>query len=78
MEILFYSFQPKTAPWYLVINLVRLAIFAPVYLLCNARATHERHLPVLFPHDWQYTLIHTIRMFLSDFIVSSSFLSMKK
>ncbi|KAL3270274.1 hypothetical protein HHI36_009327 [Cryptolaemus montrouzieri] len=38
-----------------VITLLRFFLFVPAVMMCNARP--RKNLPVLFPHDWQYTII---------------------
>ena len=35
--------------------MVRMLIFIPVFMLCNAQP--RNHLPVLIPHDYQYIVI---------------------
>ncbi|KAJ8920076.1 hypothetical protein NQ315_011730, partial [Exocentrus adspersus] len=52
--------------WLSVISVLRMVAFVPLFIFCNALP--RKHLPVLFPHDWQYILI------LGSFFVSSGYL----
>ncbi|XP_063916753.1 equilibrative nucleoside transporter 1-like isoform X2 [Zophobas morio] len=51
---LMYVPKVKNVVWS-VLSVVRMLIFIPVFMLCNAQP--RNHLPVLIPHDYQYIVI---------------------
>lgn len=49
-----------------LLSVIRMIVFVPLFIFCNAYP--RKHLPVLFPHDWQYIII------LASFMISSGYL----
>lgn len=50
-------------PYFYVIGGLRLVVMVPFIWMCNAQPRH--HLPVLFPHDYQYGIILVVFMITS-------------
>ncbi|VEN56649.1 unnamed protein product [Callosobruchus maculatus] len=48
---------PENSKWIVGAYIIRTIIFAPAYMFCNAYSNTARHLPILFPHDWEYIII---------------------
>ncbi|KAJ8935536.1 hypothetical protein NQ314_012740, partial [Rhamnusium bicolor] len=59
-------FQTLNGPWLSGIAIIRMIVFVPLFIFCNALP--RSHLPVLFSHDWQYIVI------LASFFISSGYL----
>ncbi|XP_074034270.1 equilibrative nucleoside transporter 3 isoform X2 [Leptinotarsa decemlineata] len=64
---------PKNAKWFILFSLMKTFTLNPLFLFCNESPKH--HLPVLFPHDWQYITILVINTILSGYVGTISFLS---
>lgn len=54
-------FQDMSEKWFYIIAPIRFALIVPFIWLCNAQPRH--HLPVWFPHDYQYGIILATYMF---------------
>ncbi|KAJ8917741.1 hypothetical protein NQ315_005191 [Exocentrus adspersus] len=55
---------------------VWIAVFIPMVYLCNAQP--RKHLPVLLPHDWEYTLIAGVFWFSTGYVLNMLYLSIGK
>ncbi|KAJ8948593.1 hypothetical protein NQ318_007597 [Aromia moschata] len=62
--------------WWLIIVIGRFFVMVPLIMLCNAQP--RNHLPVWFPHDWQYILILAILSFTNGFIFNTMFFSVSQ
>nr|XP_023029158.1 equilibrative nucleoside transporter 3-like isoform X2 [Leptinotarsa decemlineata] len=51
--------------WLVGLSISRIFFFVPLFMFCNTLP--RNHLPVLFPHDWQYVII------LGSFMISSGY-----
>nr|CAH7749911.1 unnamed protein product [Callosobruchus chinensis] len=47
----------ENSKWIVGAYIIKSIIFAPAYMFCNAYSNVARHLPILFPHDWEYIVI---------------------
>ncbi|KAJ8948583.1 hypothetical protein NQ318_007587 [Aromia moschata] len=55
---------------------IRMLIFLPLIYLCNAQP--RNHLPVLFPHDWEYIIILGVFTFTTGYFYNMVFLDIGK
>ncbi|ERL90863.1 hypothetical protein D910_08208 [Dendroctonus ponderosae] len=61
---------------FLLVSIVRTLVLVPLIWLCNAQP--RNHLPVLFPHDYQYGIILATFMLTSGLILNMSILVVPK
>uniref|UniRef100_A0AAR5P749 Equilibrative nucleoside transporter 3 n=1 Tax=Dendroctonus ponderosae TaxID=77166 RepID=A0AAR5P749_DENPD len=61
---------------FLLVSVVRTLVLVPLIWLCNAQP--RNHLPVLFPHDYQYGIILATFMLTSGLILNMSILVVPK
>ncbi|XP_023022244.2 equilibrative nucleoside transporter 3 isoform X1 [Leptinotarsa decemlineata] len=64
----------KNAKWFILLNLLQAYGFGILIPLCNAKP--KSHLPVLFPHDWQYMSLMTLNGLIMGYCMTVTFLSM--
>nr|XP_023022246.1 uncharacterized protein LOC111510559 isoform X3 [Leptinotarsa decemlineata] len=64
----------KNAKWLILLNLLQAYGFGILIPLCNAKP--KSHLPVLFPHDWQYMSLMTLNGLIMGYCMTVTFLSM--
>ncbi|KAG5888381.1 hypothetical protein JTB14_031335 [Gonioctena quinquepunctata] len=68
-------FTKKNAKWFAIFEVVRTLCMAPLFLFCNALP--RKHLPVWFPHDWEYAILISLLQLCRAFMSTSSSLSMR-
>ncbi|XP_074034285.1 equilibrative nucleoside transporter 3 isoform X3 [Leptinotarsa decemlineata] len=64
----------KNAKWFILLNVLQAYGFGILIPLCNAKP--RSHLPVLFPHDWQYMSLMTVNGFIMGYCTTVIYLSM--
>ncbi|KAJ8985306.1 hypothetical protein NQ317_007093 [Molorchus minor] len=65
----------SNAKWWVSLTVLRF-VTVPLIMLCNAKP--RSHLPVWFPHDWQYIIIHGVLAFTHGFLFNMVFLSIPR
>ncbi|CAH1099371.1 unnamed protein product [Psylliodes chrysocephalus] len=65
--------KKKTAIYFILFALFRSFVLTPLLWFCNAQP--RSHLPVLFPHDYQYMIILAIHSFTGSAFLAICFLS---
>ncbi|XP_023022249.2 equilibrative nucleoside transporter 3 isoform X4 [Leptinotarsa decemlineata] len=68
-------FTPNNAKWFAAFDVTRTILMTPLCLFCNALP--RRHLPVLFPHDWEYIFLLGSIQLMRAFFSTCSALSMR-
>ncbi|KAF7271302.1 hypothetical protein GWI33_015802 [Rhynchophorus ferrugineus] len=72
-RLLFYVFEIDLSFTLIYItSLGREIIFTPLVFFCNAKPRH--HLPIWFPHDWQYAIICGTQSFLNGYFGNITYL----
>ncbi|KAJ8985297.1 hypothetical protein NQ317_007084 [Molorchus minor] len=65
----------SNAKWWVSLTVLRV-VTVPLIMLCNAKP--RSHLPVWFPHDWQYIIILGVLAFTHGFIFNMTFMSIPR
>ncbi|KAG5871752.1 hypothetical protein JTB14_016836 [Gonioctena quinquepunctata] len=65
---------PKNVKWFALVSVIHALGMTPLHIFCNALP--RNHLPVLFPHDWQYILLSVVGGAFTGFFGTVHFLSM--
>ncbi|XP_018565609.1 equilibrative nucleoside transporter 3-like [Anoplophora glabripennis] len=62
--------------WVVGFVLLRMVILPPLVWFCNAQP--RNHLPVLFPHDWEYILVLVLCSASSGYLMNAGMLSIRE
>ncbi|KAG5871751.1 hypothetical protein JTB14_016835 [Gonioctena quinquepunctata] len=63
----------RNAKWFVILALVKTFLYNPLFLFCNVLP--RNHLPVLFPHDWQYITLYAVNTVVGEFLTGVAYLS---
>ncbi|CAH1183789.1 unnamed protein product [Phaedon cochleariae] len=61
--------------WWLAVSIINSLAVTPLIMFCNS---NKEHLPILFPHDWQFITLQIVISFINSYLSTLSFLSMPK
>ncbi|KAJ8985308.1 hypothetical protein NQ317_007095, partial [Molorchus minor] len=67
------TIRPSTRLFWVAFMFLRMIIFVPLLLLCNAQPRHN--LPVVFDKDWEYAIIMAVFAFFNGYSFNLTFLS---